>query len=95
MMNAVPIAVFAFNRPALLARTLAALAANELASASPLTIFCDGPRHEGEAAATQAVPGSMDCPARALAISAGCAVVFLACGISVFRRTERSFADVI
>lgn len=42
-----------------------------------------------------AVLGSMDCPARALAISAGCAVVFLACGISVFRRTERSFADVI
>lgn len=88
MMNAVPIAVFAFNRPALLARTLAAPAADEPASASPLTIFCDGPRHEGEAAATQAVPGSMDCPVRALAIGADC-------GISVFRKTERSFADVI
>ncbi len=42
-----------------------------------------------------AVLGSMDCPVRALAISAGCAVVFLVCGISVFRKTERTFADVI
>lgn len=42
-----------------------------------------------------AVLGSMDCPVRALAISAGCAVALLVCGIRVFRRTERTFADSI
>ena len=40
MLNAAPIALFAFNRPDLLARTLTALAANELATSSALTIFC-------------------------------------------------------
>ncbi len=42
-----------------------------------------------------AVLGSMPCPARALAISLGCAVVFLLLGVKVFRKTERTFADVI
>lgn len=42
-----------------------------------------------------AVLGSMDCPVRALAISAGCAVALLVCGIRVFRRTEHTFADSI
>lgn len=42
-----------------------------------------------------AMLGSMDCPVRALAISAGCAVALLVCGIRVFRRTERTFADSI
>lgn len=41
-----PIALFAFNRPKHLAQTIAALAANELASESDLYIFCDGPRNE-------------------------------------------------
>ena len=43
-----PIALFAFNRPDHLARTLTALAANELASESDLYIFRDGPRNEQE-----------------------------------------------
>lgn len=43
-----PIAVFAFNRADNLARTLQALAENELADQSSLTIFCDGPRTEEE-----------------------------------------------
>lgn len=55
MPTAAPIAVFAFNRPDLLSRTLTALAANDLAGDSALTIFCDGPRHEGDVAGTQAV----------------------------------------
>lgn len=55
MQKAAPIVVFAFNRPDLLSRTLTALVANDLAAASPLTIFCDGPRHEGDAAGTEAV----------------------------------------
>lgn len=50
-----PIAIFAFNRPNLLRRTLMALARNPLASASPLTIFCDGPRNEQDEPSTQAV----------------------------------------
>ena len=41
-----PIAVFAFNRADNLARTLQALAENEVADQSSLTIFCDGPRTE-------------------------------------------------
>jgi len=37
------IAAFAFNRPEHLRRTLSALADNDLAAESALTIFCDGP----------------------------------------------------
>lgn len=43
-MTPAPIAIFAFNRPDHLRRTLAALAANELADQSHVTFFCDGPR---------------------------------------------------
>ena len=50
-----PIAVFAFNRPEHLRRTLAALADNDLAAESDLTIFCDGPRSETEKSRTDAV----------------------------------------
>lgn len=39
-----PIALFAFNRPAHLARTVASLSANRLAVDSDLWVFCDGPR---------------------------------------------------
>lgn len=39
-----PIAIFAFNRPDHLGVTLEALAANDLARDSHLTIFCDAPR---------------------------------------------------
>ena len=42
-----------------------------------------------------AVLGSMECPVRALSISVGCAIVLLFCGIRTFRKTERTFADVI
>lgn len=43
-----PIVVFAFNRPDHLERTLRALAACPEAAASPLTVYCDGARREGE-----------------------------------------------
>jgi len=43
-----PIAVFAFNRPDHLRRTLDALAANVGASAASLAVFCDGPRSEAD-----------------------------------------------
>ncbi len=49
-----PIALFAFNRPEHLERTLDALAANELASESSITIFCDGARTEEEKKLTDA-----------------------------------------
>lgn len=39
-----PIAIFAFNRPDHLRRTLEALAVNELAGQSHVTFFCDSPR---------------------------------------------------
>ena len=41
-----PIAIFAFNRPDHLRRTLEALAANELTAESHVTFFYDGPRTE-------------------------------------------------
>lgn len=50
-----PIALFAFNRPDHLRRTLEALAANTLAAQSDLTIFCDGPRNDEERPRTKAV----------------------------------------
>ncbi|MGL4209764.1 MAG: glycosyltransferase, partial [Candidatus Adiutrix sp.] len=49
-----PIAMFAFNRPDLLQKTIGSLAANLLASDSDLTIFCDGPRNEAEKKLTEA-----------------------------------------
>ena len=54
MYKIAPIAIFAFNRPAHLRRTLAALAANELASESDVTIYCDGPRNLEEQRLTAA-----------------------------------------
>lgn len=50
-----PVVLFAFNRPDHLRRTLRALAANDLAAESHLTIFCDGPRSDAEAQKTKAV----------------------------------------
>jgi hypothetical protein len=50
-----PVALFAFNRPDHLRRTLSALAGNELAAESDLTLFCDGPRSEPEKRLTDAV----------------------------------------
>lgn len=42
-----------------------------------------------------AVLGSVDFPGRALAISLTCAIIFMWWGIVIFRKTERTFADVI
>ncbi|MDR1367383.1 MAG: glycosyltransferase [Candidatus Accumulibacter sp.] len=52
---AAPIVVFAFNRPGHLKRSLEALAGNDLALESALTVFCDGPRSEEEKEKTDAV----------------------------------------
>lgn len=49
------IAIFAFNRPELLHRTLTALAANDLADKASVTFFCDGPRREKDEPGTRAV----------------------------------------
>lgn len=54
-MQLAPIVIFAFNRPDHLQRTLAALAANDLASKSAITFFCDGPRNHEETQKTSAV----------------------------------------
>ncbi|MDR3358363.1 MAG: methyltransferase, TIGR04325 family [Desulfovibrio sp.] len=50
-----PIALFAFNRPEHLRQTLSALAGNDLASQSDLTIFCDGARNFEDERAVRAV----------------------------------------
>lgn len=54
-MHVAPIAIFAFNRPDHLRQTLTALADNNLAAESDITIFCDGPRNVEEAVLTEAV----------------------------------------
>lgn len=43
-----PIAVFVYNRPRHTRRTLKSLMANPEAAASPMTIYCDGPRDEAD-----------------------------------------------
>jgi hypothetical protein len=43
-MKPAPLALFAFNRPTHVQRTLAALVRNELAAQTDLIVFCDGPR---------------------------------------------------
>ncbi len=50
-----PIALFAFNRPAHLARIVASLAANAQAEHSDLWVFCDGPRRLDDEAAVREV----------------------------------------
>lgn len=50
-----PIAVFAFNRPDHLRRTLEALSENIGAAGSSVTVFCDGPRSERDVAACSQV----------------------------------------
>jgi hypothetical protein len=54
-LHAAPIALFAFNRPDHLARTLEALARCPEARHSALTIYCDGPRRPADEAAVAAV----------------------------------------
>ncbi|WP_302260276.1 hypothetical protein [Desulfovibrio piger] len=49
------IAIFTFNRPDLLQRTLTALEDNDLANKASVTFFCDGPRHEKDEPGTRAV----------------------------------------
>lgn len=73
-----PIAVFAFNRPDNLLRTLLALAANTLATESDVIIFCDGPRTPAERVKTDAVQaiaaaatGFHSCEVRAAACNLG------------------------
>jgi hypothetical protein len=50
-----PIALFVYNRPAHLQRTLSALQANQLARESMLCVFSDGPKGSHDAAAVEAV----------------------------------------
>lgn len=52
-----PIALFAYNRPVHLARTLAALRANPLAHESELFVFSDGSKHSQDRHAVEEVRG--------------------------------------
>lgn len=54
-MNLAPIALFVYNRPEHTARTLEALAANDLAKQSDLFVFCDGPKTNANAATLEAI----------------------------------------
>jgi hypothetical protein len=52
---AAPIALFVYNRPSHLARTVAALKSNSLARESDLHVFSDAPRNEHDAATVRQV----------------------------------------
>ena len=54
-MSLAPIALFAYNRPSHLRRTLEALCRNELAKESDLHIFSDGPKSANDAPRVKAV----------------------------------------
>lgn len=91
-----PIVVFAFNRPALLQQTLHALAHNELASESTLTIYCDGPRRQDEKKSTDAVraiagnaEGFASVSVVAREKNMGCAASIIAGLQQMFARHER------
>jgi hypothetical protein len=43
-----PVAVFAYNRPIHLNRLIDSLFGNEIFSQSPVFVFCDGPRNQGD-----------------------------------------------
>ncbi len=58
-MSAAPIALFAYNRPAHLARTLEALRKNELAAQADLHIFSDGPKSDKDVPLVEAVRASL------------------------------------
>lgn len=91
-----PIAVFAFNRPDHLQRTLTALATNHLASESAVTIFCDGPRNLSEERKTSAVrevayaaQGFSSVEVIARTPNSGCAISIIAGLEYMFARHER------
>jgi glycosyltransferase involved in cell wall biosynthesis len=54
-MKPAPIALFVYNRPSHIQKTLEALRANELADRSELFIFSDGPRNESDRENVEAV----------------------------------------
>jgi hypothetical protein len=58
-MSPAPIALFAYNRPAHLGRTLEALRKNDLASHTDLHIFSDGPKADKDAPLVDAVRASL------------------------------------
>lgn len=86
-----PIAVFAFNRPDHLRRTLDALAANELAAQSDLTIFCDGPRTEAEQQTTDAVRTVAKLARGFAAVKVVCREANMGCAASVIGGLQYMF----
>ena len=54
-MTAAPVALFAFNRPEHVRRTLESLSRNVGANQAELVVFLDGPRHERDEAQVRAV----------------------------------------
>ena len=87
-----PIAVFAFNRPDHLRRTLDALARNAFASESALTIFCDGPRTEAEQQATDAVRTVARSALGFASVEVVCREANLGCAASVIGGLQHMFA---
>src|SRR4051812_48899193 len=58
--NSAPVALFAFNRPEHLQKTISALAENTLARSAPVTAFADGPRSSNDHASIAATRQVLD-----------------------------------
>lgn len=87
------VVLFAFNRPEHLSRSLAALAGNDLAAESELTIYCDGPRNENDLRQTEAV---REVACRATGFKSVTIVAReqnLGCAASVIDGVTRSFTE--
>lgn len=88
-----PIVVFAFNRPALLQKTLNALAQNTRASESTLTVFCDGPRHQEEKKDTDAVQEIANNVSGFSAVNVVAREKNLGCAASIIAGLQQMFAQ--
>lgn len=90
---AAPIAVFAFNRPEHLRATLEALAANQLAQESSVTVFCDAPRGPKDTAGCGQVREVAHGAAGFASVKVVERDINLGCAASVIRGTTEMFAE--
>lgn len=88
-----PVAVFAFNRPDHLRKSLDALAISDGAPRVAVTVFCDAPRSESDAAACRQVRKVAEEPRRFLSTEVVCRDRNLGCAGSVIDGVNQILRD--
>jgi len=88
-----PVAVFAFNRPVHLRKTLDALAISDVVPRVAVTVFCDAPRSESDAAACRQVRKVAEEPRRFLSTEVVCRDRNLGCAGSVIDGVNQILRD--